>query len=58
MASLSWNNASGGSWTVAANWSTDTVPGSGDDAFIAIAGSYTVSLTATITVASLSVSDT
>ncbi len=58
MASVSWNNASGGSWSVASNWSpTDTVPGSGDDAFIAIAGSYTVSLTATITVASLTISD-
>ena len=57
MASVSWNNASGGSWSVGSNWSTNAVPGSGDDAFIAIAGSYTVSLTATITVASLTISD-
>ena len=58
MASVSWNTASSGSWSVASNWSTDTVPGSGDDAFLAIAGSYTVSLTATIAVASITISDT
>jgi RHS repeat-associated protein len=33
-ATVNWSNPSGGYWNVAANWSTNTVPGSGDDVSI------------------------
>jgi Bacterial Ig-like domain (group 3)/Divergent InlB B-repeat domain len=40
----SWNNASGGSWSTASNWSTGVVPGGSDVACITLAGNYTVTL--------------
>lgn len=39
---FSWTNAAGGKWSVAANWSPNAVPGTGDDAVISAAGSYSV----------------
>ena len=33
-ATITWKNAAGGSWQVAANWDPETVPGSGDDVVI------------------------
>jgi fibronectin-binding autotransporter adhesin len=39
--STSWINPSGGDWNVAGNWSNG-VPGTGCDAVIALAGTYTV----------------
>jgi hypothetical protein len=40
----SWVNPSGGSWNVATNWSTRSVPGSLDNACITMAGNYTVTI--------------
>ena len=34
LATAVWTNVAGGSWNVAANWSTNAVPGAGDDAVI------------------------
>ncbi|HEV3312714.1 MAG TPA: hypothetical protein VG815_19555, partial [Chloroflexota bacterium] len=44
--SISWNNASGGNWSAAPNW-TDSlnahrIPTSSDDVCITLAGTYTV----------------
>ena len=35
---VSWTSAISGSWDVASNWSTDTVPGPGDDVVINVPG--------------------
>ncbi len=43
-ATITWNNAAGGNWNTAANWSPAQVPGAADDAVIALAGTYTVTL--------------
>jgi hypothetical protein len=45
----SWNNAAGGDWATAGNWGPPPggVPGAGDNATIALAGTYTVTLTGT-----------
>ncbi len=48
-----WANAAGGNWNVAGNWSPSGVPLSGDDAVITLAGTYTVTLDTSPTVASL-----
>ncbi|MFC1640324.1 hypothetical protein ACFL3B_06140 [Gemmatimonadota bacterium] len=37
-----WENASGGNWTRASNWSGDRVPRSGDTVVVRLAGEYTV----------------
>jgi len=52
-ATMSWTNVNGGNWTVAANWSPNQVPGGGDQAIIAVAGAYTVTLNASVGVGSL-----
>jgi fibronectin-binding autotransporter adhesin len=46
MTAISWNNATSGNWSTAADWSTDTVPTSADDVTIAVftATDYTVSI--------------
>ncbi|MFQ6614161.1 MAG: LamG-like jellyroll fold domain-containing protein, partial [Fidelibacterota bacterium] len=49
-----WNSINGGNWSNPANWDTGTVPGSTDNVFITISGTYTVTLDADVTVASLS----
>ncbi|HEY5009742.1 MAG TPA: hypothetical protein VIH73_01210, partial [Acidimicrobiales bacterium] len=40
----SWNNPAGGDWATPANWTGDSVPGSGDAVCITLAGTYTVTL--------------
>ncbi len=57
MTSVSWTSAASGDWTVASNWDTGNEPGTSDDVFISVAGSYTVSLTAAVTVASITIGD-
>ena len=44
MATRTWTNAAGGSWTTPANWSAAGVPTAADDVVFSAAGSYTVSL--------------
>ncbi len=34
LTAINWSSSTSGSWDVASNWSTDTVPGSGDDVTI------------------------
>jgi hypothetical protein len=44
-ATITWTNAAGGAWSDAANWSSSTVPGSGDLAVLpTLASNYTVTL--------------
>ncbi len=50
---ITWTNTSGGNWSVAANWSPNHVPGATIHAFITNSGTYTVTLDASVTVASL-----
>src|SRR6185436_18369349 len=52
-ADLVWTNTAGGNWGTAANWNPNQVPGSTDNAFITTAGTYTVTVNAGATVASL-----
>ena len=58
MAVISWKSAVSGGWTLGSNWDSGTVPGIGDDATIGVAGIYTVALTASISVNSITISDT
>ena len=51
-ADLVWTNTSGGSWSVAANWSPNQLPGSSDHAFIINNGTYTVALASPVTILS------
>ena len=48
-----WTNASGGAWSVAANWSPNGAPLGTDVAVITLAGSYTVNLDGSPTIAGL-----
>ncbi|HYI08856.1 MAG TPA: Ig-like domain-containing protein [Thermoanaerobaculia bacterium] len=43
-ATVSWNNAAGGNWGTAANWSPAQVPTSGDEVSITLPGTYTVTV--------------
>lgn len=43
-ATISWNNAAGGNWGTAANWSPAQVPTSGDDVLITLPGTYIVNV--------------
>ncbi len=52
-ADISWNNPAGGSWGTASNWNPAMVPGAADTALITLAGTYTVTLNVSATVASL-----
>ena len=54
-ATKTWNNASGGSWTNASNWTPAGAPGNGDTANLTLAGTYTVSLDGNATLAALTV---
>jgi hypothetical protein len=45
MAAIHWKSAISGDWATAANWSSGTVPGAGDDVTISVAGTYTVTIT-------------
>src|SRR5689334_11772823 len=53
LTAISWNNAAGGDWNVASNWSTNSIPTSADDVSITLAGSYSVTLGANATVRTL-----
>jgi hypothetical protein len=53
MATIHWI-AGSGNWTTASNWSTDTVPGSSDDAVLDAPGTYTVTVSSDETINSLS----
>jgi hypothetical protein len=55
---VNWVNAAGGNWNVATNWNPQKVPEAGDHVFIDLPGTYTVTLNAAATVASLTVGDT
>jgi len=53
-ATITWNNTSGGNWSLAGNWTPNQVPGSGDIALITnTAASYTVTLDVPATVGGL-----
>jgi hypothetical protein len=52
-AQVSWINASGGAWSAGANWSTGVTPGPADTAVITLAGTYTVTLDVSPTIAGL-----
>ena len=52
-ATIAWTNTSGGSWSVAANWSPNSIPGSSDDVFITSSGTYTVIMNVSPTISSL-----
>jgi hypothetical protein len=58
MATVKWKLPASGAWTNAGNWSMAAVPGAGDDAVIAIAGAYTVSVrSASVAARSITVSN-
>ena len=57
-ATLTWTNTAGGAWTTAANWSPNQVPAAADNASITNSGTYTVTLDANTTVASLTLGGT
>jgi hypothetical protein len=57
MSAVNWKNPVNGNWTVAADWSTGTVPGATDDATLGLTNGYTVSITSPITVGSIAVSN-
>src|SRR6266568_6421251 len=49
MAAISWKSGISGNWSQASNWSSNTVPGSGDDVTIDAAGTYTVNVNSAFT---------
>jgi hypothetical protein len=51
----SWANAAGGNWSTGTNWSPAGAPGPLDTAQITLAGTYTVTLDASPTIAALTV---
>src|SRR5262245_5767215 len=53
LAVIQWNNASGGNWSLAANWSPAQVPGAADQAQITLAGTYAVTVDVNAQVAGL-----
>src|SRR5689334_7704562 len=56
-AAVHWNNAAGGNWNVAANWSPAAVPTASDTAVIDLAGTYTVTIDVTpVSIAALRIS--
>ena len=57
MALVKWNVGSG-NWNLSSSWDTGSVPGSSDDAIIALPGSYTVSITSPISIGSVSITNT
>jgi len=50
---IAWTNTSGGSWNVAANWKPNLVPGVADDVLITSNGTYTVIMTVSPSISSL-----
>src|ERR1700722_12278339 len=52
-ATITWTNLAGGNWSNPSNWDLGTVPGASDTANITLAGTYTVTLDANVTVSKL-----
>src|ERR1051325_5115290 len=52
-ATLVWTNTAGGNWKGAQNWSPNLVPGELDSAIISVPGTYTVTVSASARMASL-----
>jgi hypothetical protein len=52
-AEVEWINSASGNWSVASNWSTQTVPGPDDHVIIDRDGTYTITLNSNATVAGL-----
>jgi hypothetical protein len=52
-ADIAWTNTAGGNWNVVANWRPNQVPAASDTAVITNAGTYTVTLNASPTIAGL-----
>jgi hypothetical protein len=52
-ATIAWTNTSGGSWSVAANWSPNSVPVASSDVFVTNNGTYTVTMDVSPTISSL-----
>lgn len=50
-----WTNTAGGNWSVPANWSTGTLPGTNDNVFIVSNGTYTVTVDVSAAVSNLTV---
>ena len=50
-----WTNTAGGNWSVATNWSPNSVPNSGDNAYITLDGTYLVTLDVSTTIGNLTV---
>jgi hypothetical protein len=55
---IGWANPAGGNWNTPGNWNPPQVPGAADDAQITLDGTYTVTLDADATVASLALGGT
>jgi len=53
----SWKSAVSGNWTTAADWSTGVAPTSSNDATIAVAGTYTVTISSAVAAKSLTIND-
>ena len=53
MTAISWKNAVNGDWNNSSNWSTNTVPGSGDAVTISASGPYIVSISSADVASSL-----
>ena len=58
MSTIHWGGAVSGDWATATDWSTGTIPGSGDDVFIDPSGTYTVTIDDAEAANSLTVNDT
>src|SRR5690242_1178419 len=52
-AEILWTNVAGGNWTAANNWSPNQVPTTNDNAWITNSGTYTVTIRANASAASL-----
>jgi hypothetical protein len=57
MTAVAWNSAVNGSWSNPSDWSTQSVPGAGDDVTVGVAGSYTVAIDGAQAAGSLTLSD-
>src|SRR5580704_17354019 len=44
MTAISWKSPQNGDWSTPTDWSTNTLPGSGDAVTVSIAGSYIVTI--------------
>jgi hypothetical protein len=53
----SWNSAVSGNWTAGSDWSTGSAPTSANDATVAVAGTYTVTINSSVAANSLTIDD-